>query len=236
MGAGGILFVSPEGEAVDKKGILGEQYPLNLYYAYGIRNSFGIDFDPVTGKLWDTENGPFYGDEINLVEPGFNSGWAKIQGEWPIQNYSELINDSPVGKGHPPTSYELKNSDETLSHFSGNGKYSHPEFTWNHSVGVTSIKFYSSEKLGKEYENDLFVATFHKGGWIYHFDLDKDRKNLKLNGVLKDRVAGNQSELSDVIFARGFGSITDMEVSPDGFLYVLSIGKGAIYKITPKIF
>ena len=55
---------------------------MNLYYAYGIRNSFGIDFDPVTGKLWDTENGPGYGDEINLVKPGFNSGWGKIQGMW----------------------------------------------------------------------------------------------------------------------------------------------------------
>ena len=34
----------------------------NRYYAYGKRNSFGIDFDPVSGKLWDTENGPQYGD------------------------------------------------------------------------------------------------------------------------------------------------------------------------------
>ena len=50
------------------------------YYAYGIRNSFGMDFDPVTGNLWDTENGPSYGDEINLVEPGFNSGWQVVQG------------------------------------------------------------------------------------------------------------------------------------------------------------
>jgi glucose/arabinose dehydrogenase len=41
------------------------------------RNSFGIDFDPISGKLWDTENGFLFGDEINLVEPGFNSGWAK---------------------------------------------------------------------------------------------------------------------------------------------------------------
>ena len=60
--------------------IIGDEDPLNKYYAYGIRNSFGIDFDPVTGKLWDTENGPGYGDEINLVEPGFNSGWSKVQG------------------------------------------------------------------------------------------------------------------------------------------------------------
>ena len=62
--------------------ILDNSYPLNLYYAYGIRNSFGIDFDPVTSYLWDTENGPGYGDEINLVEPGFNSGWDQVMGVW----------------------------------------------------------------------------------------------------------------------------------------------------------
>jgi glucose/arabinose dehydrogenase len=62
---------------VPNGGIIGE-YPLNLYYAYGIRNSFGINFDPITSNLWDTENGPGYGDEINLVEPGFNSGWVQV--------------------------------------------------------------------------------------------------------------------------------------------------------------
>ena len=43
---------------------LGDREPLNLYYSYGLRNSFGIDFDSVTGKLWDTENGEDFGDEI----------------------------------------------------------------------------------------------------------------------------------------------------------------------------
>jgi aldose sugar dehydrogenase len=59
---------------------LGTKYPVDLYFAYGIRNSFGLDFDPVSGKLWETENGPKSGDEINLVEPGFNGGWNKSQG------------------------------------------------------------------------------------------------------------------------------------------------------------
>ncbi len=59
---------------------LGDREPLNLYYSYRLRNSFGIDFDPITGKLWDTENGEDFGDEINLVEPVFNSGWNKAQG------------------------------------------------------------------------------------------------------------------------------------------------------------
>jgi hypothetical protein len=58
--------------------ILGEEYPVNLYYAYGIRNSYGLDFDPVSGKLWETENGPQSGDKINLVEPGFNGGLAQF--------------------------------------------------------------------------------------------------------------------------------------------------------------
>src|SRR4029078_1323272 len=88
-GTGGILRVTQDGKPVGK-GILGNTYPLNLYYAYGIRNSYGIDFDPVSGKLWDTENGPEFGDELNLVEPGFNSGWLKVQGIWSIHNRTKL--------------------------------------------------------------------------------------------------------------------------------------------------
>ena len=80
-GRGGILTLTQDGKPVSNP-ILGNEIPLSFYYAYGIRNSFGIDFDPVTHMLWDSENGPDYGDEINLVEPGFNSGWHKIQGLW----------------------------------------------------------------------------------------------------------------------------------------------------------
>ena len=78
-GRSGILRLTQDGKIVDE-GILSDSMPLRLYYAYGIRNSFGLAFDPITGFLWDTENGPQGGDEINLVEPGFNSGWNKIYG------------------------------------------------------------------------------------------------------------------------------------------------------------
>ena len=63
------------------------------YYAYGIRNSFGLAFDPMTGQLWDTENGEDSYDEINLVEPGFNSGWAQIMGVTDI----EFLNSTNLG-------------------------------------------------------------------------------------------------------------------------------------------
>jgi glucose/arabinose dehydrogenase len=48
-----ILRITLDGEPVPS-GTIGDIYPLNLYYAYGIRNSLGIDFDPLTGNLWDT--------------------------------------------------------------------------------------------------------------------------------------------------------------------------------------
>jgi glucose/arabinose dehydrogenase len=138
-----------------------------LYYAYGIRNSFGIDFDPVTGKLWDTENGYSYGDEINLVDPGFNSGWRIVQGK------SSLFQ-----------SYNNKTfNPDTLVYFDGNGKYSDPEFSWKARVGVTGIKFQNSSKLGKQYENDMFIGDFHNG-YLYHFDLIKKREGLLLKGSL----------------------------------------------------
>jgi aldose sugar dehydrogenase len=197
-----------------------------------------LDFDPVSGNLWDTENGPAFGDEINLVKPGFNSGYARVQGIWPITNYTELFNNPPPGL---PKGYYFKNSTlgdidfEKIKNFNGKGKYSNPEFSWNHTVGVTSIKFYNSDKLGKKYENDLFVGDAF--GSIYHFDLNQNRTGLNLNGSLSDKVANSDDELHDVLFAQGLAprGITDMEVGPDGYLYVLLYGaNGSIYKIIPK--
>jgi aldose sugar dehydrogenase len=234
-GSGGILSVNMNGKIPNYDNILSYDYPLNLYYAYGIRNSFGIDFDPVTGYLWDTENGPAFGDEINLVKPGFNSGWAKKQGVWSIVNPSQLAVDPPPGKErgyHFSDRPQITNEYERLVNFNGNGKYSDPEFTWNYTVGVTSIEFFNSDKLGKEYQNDLFVGTFNDG-LIYHFNLNNDRTQLALNGELQDKVADTNEQLQDVIFGKNMESITDLETGPDGYLYVLSIGEGKLWRIVP---
>jgi glucose/arabinose dehydrogenase len=228
-GRGGILRVTQQGEAID--GILGDSIPLRIYYAYGIRNSFGIDFDPVTGKLWDTENGPGFGDEVNLVEPGFNSGWSKVQGIWGYSLRSEeKLRDlgrnyygGPVAPDKP----------DGLVDFGGRGKYSPPEFTWNETIGITAIKFLGSDKLGKDYQNDIFVGDINNGN-LYHFNLSKDRDQLLLDGPLQDRVANNRDEFQKVVLGQGFNGITDIEVGPDGYLYILSFGNGEIYRIVPK--
>ena len=193
-GRGGILRTTQDGKTVqaeddtriqqpkemkmeDGEGILGNTHPLNKYYAYGIRNSFGLDFDPATGRLWDTENGPGFGDEINLVEPGFNSGWAKKQGVWPVSDFTA----TPPFKGFfykgSISNTTKATEQDILVDFSGKGKYSSPEFTWYMAVAPTALKFYDSDKLGKEYENDMFVADFLNGD-IYHFDLNENRTEL----------------------------------------------------------
>ena len=209
-------------------------------FAYGIRNSFGLEFDPVTGNLWDTENGPTFGDELNLVKRGFNSGWPLVQGIWPIKNNSEIANNPPPGlpKGYfLPESSDLEDTLGTIIDFDAIKNYSEPEFTWNHSVGVTSIKFFNSDKLGKKYENGMFVGTYK--GDIYYFDMDKERNGLLLKGQLKDKVANNDHELRQAMFSQGLSSgigVTDLEIGPDGYLYVLSYSTygGAIFKIVPK--
>jgi glucose/arabinose dehydrogenase len=217
-GRAGILRITQDGAAVGN-GILGSEHPLNLYYAYGVKNSFGIDFDPVTGNLWDTENGPTFGDELNLVEPGFNSGWKQIQGIWNVNTTLDkagLAPNNPVG----------------LVDFNQKGRYSSPEFTWDRSVGPTALKFLDTEKLGSEYKNNILVGDI-KFGNIYYFKLNHDRKSLDLVKGLTDKIAQTREELSDVVFGHGFGGITDLEVGPDGFLYVLVYDKqdGRIYKI-----
>src|SRR5919202_2245263 len=215
-GTSGIYRISQDGKVV--KGIIGDKDPLDKYYAYGFRNSFGMDFDPITGNLWDTENGAACCDEINLVHPGFNSGWRKVVGFWEVKGntYGNMV-QNPTG----------------LVDFGGKGKYNSPEFVWLNTTGPTAIKFLNSDKLGKQYQNDMFVADYH-GGNIYHFKLNQNRTGLVLNGTLADKIANNAQELDDIIFVAGMGAITDLQVSPyDGYLYAVSFSGGKIYRILP---
>src|SRR6266487_4697164 len=218
-GTSGILRITQDGASVGN-GIFGSDEPASLYYAYGIRNSFGMDFDPVTHKLWDTENGPTFGDEINLVNPGFNSGWSQVMGIWK----AGAILGPVIGTDHnsPP---------KNLATFGGKGVYRTPEFTWLPTIGPTALKFLDSARLGSQYQNDMFVGDVNTGN-LYYFKLNQNRDGLVLNGAVADKVANSLDELNSVIFGKGFGTITDLQVGPDGYLYVLTFG-GILYRIVP---
>jgi glucose/arabinose dehydrogenase len=219
---------------------------LNKYYAYGIRNSFGIAFDPITDILWQTENGLNEYDEINVVKPGFNSGWQQVMG--PISK-SEVTED------------ELVNFP--------NSKYADPVFSWFTSLalGITDIEFLNSSKLGDKYANNIFVGEIGDltYGILYYFEVNEDRTGIKFDNSgssrfdpnqiivyneeikfdnsgsssqagLTDLVADNAEEMSAIALGTNFGGITDIETGPDGFLYILTLdresdGEGKIYRI-----
>ena len=213
-GRGGVLRITFDGGVVEDKGLLGDEDPLNKYYAYGIRNSFGIGFDAVTGNLWETENGRSTDDEINLVLPGFNSGWREVIG---FSNETDEFNE------------------ENLETFAGKGTYRDPEFIWRDTIAPTSVLFIHTDNLGPKYKDNLFVGSV-KNGTIFNFPLDETRMHLVLTGPLADKTADNNQETGSVTFGRNFGIITDLQIGPDGNLYVLSNYKhdGTIFKISAK--
>jgi aldose sugar dehydrogenase len=210
-GTAGILRVDQEGNSVkndSNRHILGNTHPSNKYYAYGIRNSFGLDFDPVTGNFWDTENGPTYGEEINLVEPGFNSGWSNIQGFWEGGDLNRIVLEP----------------DDVLD-FGGRLRYNSPEFASVPPLGLTALTFMDSDTFPQYYKDGFFAGDFHNG-FLYYFELTPDRKALNLTGGLQDKIANSTEELQEYILGERFGAITDIEVGPDGYLYVLSLYQG----------
>ena len=219
-GLGGVLRITQEGGIVDPGDpIFGEGLPLNVYYAMGIRNSFGMDFDPLTGNLWDTENGPTEGDEINLVFPGFNSGWFQIQG---------FADEDLLERG---------TTEADLVYF-GKSQYADPKFVWTLPIGVTALKFLNSFKLGDQFANNMFVGDINNG-LLYRFTLNEDRDSIFINDtyvgnveLLEDNEIDDPKENQPLVFGQGFGGITDIQVGPDGYLYVLSY-TGSIYRILP---
>jgi glucose/arabinose dehydrogenase len=191
--------------------------PLIKYYAYGVRNSFGIDFDPVTGKLWDAENGEDVFDEINLVEPGFNSGWKLVMG---------------------PIAANTGVSESDLVNMPGS-QYADPVFSWAESRGVTDIEFFDSTAFGPGFENGIFVGDITTGT-LFYFEPNASRTgiNLEDDPLLSDLVADSEDEMSAMTLGTGFAGISDIETGSDGNLYILTFdrgaeGQGSLYRITP---
>jgi glucose/arabinose dehydrogenase len=213
--SGAILKVNPDdGSPAQNNPFLSQDSPTNPlshYYGYGVRNSFGLAIDPISGSLWDTENGEDAYDEINLVNPGFNSGWKLVMG--------------PIAQSGI--------SENQLVNFPGS-KYSDPIFSFKEPIGITEIEFLSSNSLGDKYANNVFVGDIRNGN-LYFFKLNEARNGFVLDSPnLEDKVADDDSELDPLLIGTGFAGITDIKTGPDGNLYVLSYEDGSIYKISPS--
>ena len=94
---GKILRMNPDGSAPRSNPMIGGRR--TRVFAYGIRNSFGFTFDPATGRLWETENGPECNDEINLVRRGGNYAWG------PSEACPDTNQDGPAPRRLPKVTF-----------------------------------------------------------------------------------------------------------------------------------
>ena len=224
-------------------------------FAYGLRNTFGIDFDPVSGDLWDQQNADDAFDELNRVEPGMNGGWIQIMGPVSrIAQFKEIELTLPPSGGIPgaqlqqirwqPTNIADTPGEALARLFELPGShYSDPEFSWKFATPPAAIGFLGSRSLGPQYQNDLFAGAatpLTAGGYLFRFNLTGNRQKIGVDDPrLEDRVADNNAkhditESESLLFGTNFGVSTDIETGPDGNLYVVSISNGAVYRISRR--
>jgi glucose/arabinose dehydrogenase len=177
-------------------------------FSYGRRNGFGLAFDPITGSLWESENGDDAFDEMNRITAGSNGGWIQIMG--PVNRIDEfkeieatftpLQGNLPVNGNLPfspidPTTFipalqQVRWPPSLIANSPGQAlqrlfvlpgsHYEDPEFSWKWAVAPAAIGF-AGAGLGPQHANDLFVGaarTFLDGGYLFEFKFNPSRQHF----------------------------------------------------------
>lgn len=215
-------------------------------FAYGVRNSFGMAFDPIGGNLWTEENGDDSFDEINRVEAGMNGGWSQIIGPVSRINQFKEIETTFGARNLQQLRWPATNiantPQEALSRLFvlPGAHYKDPEFSWKWAVAPAGIGFVSGRALGPQYNGDLIVGASTpvlEGGYLFRFNLTGNRVKIGVDDPrLEDRVADNTrkfdiTESESLLFGRNFGVSTDIQTGPNGNLFVVSLSNGAVYEV-----
>ncbi|HWR17931.1 MAG TPA: PQQ-dependent sugar dehydrogenase [Terriglobales bacterium] len=231
-------------------GAIGGEVGANIQklFAYGIRNGFGMAFDPISGSLWVELNGDDTYDEIEMVDAGHNGGWVQIMGPASrVPDFKAIEVSLPGGLQQlrwPPANI-ADTPQEALSrlYMLPGAKYSDPEFSWRFAVAPAAIGFLNSRALGPQYEGDMFVGASRltlENGYLFRLQLTGNRRKIAVDDPrLEDRVADNTAkfditESESLLFGRNFGIGTDIVTGPNGNLYVVSLSNGAVYEIYRK--
>ena len=222
-------------------------------FSYGLRNSFGMAFDPASGGLWTQENGEDAFDELNRVQPGQNSGWVQLAGPAVRVAEYKAIETTSLHHEDFPNLQQFRWGPERIADTQAEAlsrlfvlpgsHYSDPEFSWKHVLAPAAIGFVRGRGLGPQYENDLFVGFSVPeplGGPLFRFNLTGNRRAIAVDDPrLQDRVADNVtfhdlSESESLLIGRDFGVLTDIETAPGGDVFVVSLDQGAIYAISRR--
>ena len=123
--------VPPDNPFVGRAGYKPEIYTL------GHRNMLGLAVHPVTGAVWENENGPLGGDEVNILKAGANYGW-------PIVTFGRQYSGAKV-------------SDRTWA-----AGFEDPELLWVPAIAISGMTFYTGDRF-PSWKNNLFVGGLQFG-------------------------------------------------------------------------
>lgn len=237
-----VLRLNDDGTVPQDNPFVAEGELASKIFMYGIRNSFGFDFDPQEGNFWLQTNGQASYDEIGMYDAGDNSGWIQLRGPNDrFDDYKSIESDTERLLDNPsfPPSKLAETAEEAQSRLVmlPGAEYKEPLFSWRFAVAPTDVEFLEGTALGADYDGNMLVGDVNTGT-IYRFRLTDDRTDLVLEGGLDDRVNDNTKEdpigelTDDYIFARGIMVATDIETSPDGSLWISSLAGNTLYHIT----
>lgn len=223
----------------DIGGEIGEN--IQMIFAYGVRNSFGLAFEPGSGALWQTENGDDSFDEINVFDAGDNSGWIQLQGPPDeIERYKALEAETEDGldvESFPPSAIadDAQGAIDEMFSLPGSA-YAPPVLSYLYPPALTAMGFVTDDRLGAASDRTVWVGTVLTGS-LLRYPLAADGRSLELDGDLADGVVENDSkgdlgETEDDVVGTGFGVVTGIEQGSDGDLYVLSLDQGALYRVS----
>ena len=137
--AGKVLRLDDDGTVPADNPFVGKPEYKPEIYALGIRNSLGLFVHPQTGDLWEHENGPMGGDEINVIKAGKNYGW-------PVVSYGRAYNGDPTGDASGPLTAE----------HSAPGM-EEPFLFWVPSIAPSGFLYYTGERF-ERWKGNLFVG------------------------------------------------------------------------------
>ena len=212
-------------------------------------------FDPFSGYLWQQENGDDSFSEINLVKPGFNSGWVQVMGPLDrVAQFREIENNmGPTGDPAAASYYGLQQvrwgrrtsphaarGVEGLFRLPGS-RFSDPEMAWKYEFAPGGIDFLSQRELGSSIAATCSSAPPNvRGSNIFRLPIARNRKAIDPDdNRLRDRVADNVrkydlTESESLLFGTNFGVTPDVRESPAGTLYAVSSSTGTIFEIRRK--
>jgi glucose/arabinose dehydrogenase len=130
---GKVLRLNDDGTTPQDNPFVGRPGYKPEIFALGIRNALGLAVHPDTGELWETENGPQGGDEVNIIKPGANYGW-------PVITYGRAYTNDPEGKrsGIAPPTVQPPTSAPGLEE---------PVTFYKPSIAISGMLFYTGDRF-----------------------------------------------------------------------------------------